>query len=249
MNAAHHQYINNALHRVSTADKAAASRRYFPNGIHCIGANAADIKVIITTFQTEHSQLKASDTLALVEYILSHAQYSEETLLAFGLMNKWVKNHFDERLLTRFEFWLEHYASNWAHVDDLCIKTIYQFLLARPQLIVRTQHWANSTVPWCRRASCVVWVKFIHRKIGKSIYQLDRKLIFAHCDILLTDQDEFVQKSVGWLLKVTSVHHQHEVVNYIQQNVSQMTRATLRYAIEKMDTHTRQSLLSLSRST
>jgi len=249
MNAAHHQRIKSALEQASTADKAAASRRYFPNGIHCIGANAADIALVIADFYTEHPQLTASEILALVEYLLSHADYSEETLVAFGLLNKWVKRHFEDSLLARFEFWLEHYASNWAHVDDLCIKTIYQFLLARPQLIVNTQHWANSTVPWCRRASCVVWVKFIHRKIGKSIYQLEHNLIFSHCNLLLADQDEFVQKSVGWLLKVTSVHHQHEVVSYIQQNVSQMTRSTLRYAIEKMDSPTRQSLLSLSRST
>ncbi|WP_212668768.1 DNA alkylation repair protein [Pseudoalteromonas sp. NBT06-2] len=103
----------------------------------------------------------------------------------------------------------------------------------------QTQHWAYSEVPWCRRASNVVWVKFIHRKIGKSIYCLDKKLIFKNCDLLLNDEDEYVQKSIGWLLKITSIHHEKDVIEYIEVHFTAMTRATIRYAIEKMDTDTR----------
>jgi 3-methyladenine DNA glycosylase AlkD len=246
--------LKSDLKKISTEEKAEASRRYFPHGIQCIGVNAADIKLIIKDFHRDYSVLTATEMLSITEYILSQAEFNEEFLLAFGLLNKFVKlnskrlDNYDDELLIRFEFWLEHHANNWSLVDDLCIKTIYQFLLSRPHLIEKTQHWAHSEVSWCRRASNVVWVKFIKRTMGKSTYFLDKALVFKNCDLLMADDDEFVQKSIGWLLKVTSVEHEADVIEYIQTNISRMTRHTLRYAIEKMDADTRKSLLALERS-
>jgi len=237
--------IKNHLKQLSSAAKAESSRRYFPAEIHCIGATAADIKLVIADFHLEHSELTALDVLSVSECLLEQAEFSEETLVAFGLINKLVRNNYDESLLLRFEFWLEHYATNWSHVDDLCIKTIYQFLLARPHLIEKTQRWAHSKVSWCRRASNVVWVKFIRRPVERSVYCLDKALVFSNCDLLMRDKDEYVQKSNGWLLKVTSVHHLQDVIEYIEANASVMARPTIRYAIEKMDADTRKRLLSL----
>lgn len=238
--------LKDDLKKVSSSEKAQSNRRYFPADFLCLGVNAADIKQIVNAFQTEHSMLNAEQTLALTEALLKEAKYNEEFLLSFALINTFVKRHYDD-LLQRFEYWLEHYANNWSLVDDLCIKTIYQFLMSRPHLIESMQHWALSTSPWCRRVACVVWVKFIKRKIGKEIYYLDTALIFKQCDLLLEDENEFVQKGVGWLLKVTSVEHEAAVIHFIKSNIKRFTRPTLRYAIEKMDSETRQSLRLLAR--
>jgi len=236
--------ITTNLKNLSTEAKATASRRYFPSSINCIGANATDIKLIITTFHHNNTELNADEVLCITEYLLKNAYYNEEVLIAFGLINKFVKKHYQDDLLLRFEYWLEAYVNNWSQVDDLCIKTIYLFLMARPQLIEKTQHWSLSHVSWCRRASNVVWVKFIKRKIGKSTYRLDKKLVFNNCDLLIHDDDDFVQKSVGWLLKVTAIQHEQDVINYLKKNHTKMTRATIRYAIEKMHIETRKELLA-----
>jgi 3-methyladenine DNA glycosylase AlkD len=245
----HWKKIKAELKSISTIEKAESIRRYFPKGINCIGASAPDIKLIISNFQAKNTEITAIEMLTITEYILQHAEFSEEILIAFGLINKFVKKGFDEDLLLRFEFWLENYATNWSHVDDLCIKTIYQYLIARPHLIEKTNHWAYSKISWCRRASNVVWVKFVKRKIGKSVYYLNKDLIFRNCDLLINDKDELVQKSIGWLLKVTSLHHQDDVVKYIEDNFEIMTRSTIRYAIEKMDVNTRKNILSLGKFT
>jgi 3-methyladenine DNA glycosylase AlkD len=76
---------------------------------------------------------------------------------------------------------------------------------------------------------------------------LNTKLIFDNCDLLVRDKDEFVQKSIGWLLKVTSVHHESAVINYIQVNMNHMNRSTVRYAIEKMGADTRREILLLTK--
>jgi len=237
------QRIKDELSQVSTAEKRESSERYFPQGINCIGATASDIKLIISNFHSTNPELSANEILCISEDILQSANYSEEVLTAFGLINPLVKKHFNDDLLFRFEYWLENYASNWSHVDDLCIKTIYNFLLARPHLIETTQAWTTSKKPWCRRASNVVWVKFIRRKIGASIYYLDKSLIFKNCDLLIEDENIFVQKSIGWLLKVTLKHHQKDVIGYLRKNHQLMPRSTIRYALEKLDKKHRASLL------
>lgn len=238
--------LKDELRRVSSPEKAVSSCRYFSEGFRCLGANASDIKLILKDFQSQYSELNAEQTLTISEVFLKEAQYNEEFLLAFALINKFVKRHYDDALLDRFEYWLEHYADNWSLVDDLCIKSVFNFLMTRPHLIESMQHWAHSKSPWCRRASCVVWVKFIKRKIGKEIYYLDPSLIFQQCDLLLEDDNEFVQKAVGWLLKATSVEHDAEVIEFIQGNVSRFKRSTLRYAIEKMPVETGKQLRVLA---
>ena len=238
-------HLKTELRQVSTPEKAASSARYFPEGFECLGANATDIKQILKTFQTKYADLNAEQTLELTEAFLKEAKYNEEYLLAFALINKFVKRHYDDALLVRFEYWLEEYANNWSLVDDLCLKAVFNFLMTRPHLIESMQHWALSQSPWCRRAACVVWVKFIKRKIGKQTYYLNAALIFKQCDLLLDDEDEFVQKGVGWLLKVTVIEHQAEVIRFIEENINRFSRPTLRYAIEKMDGETRKAMLSL----
>ncbi|MGJ8680338.1 DNA alkylation repair protein [Paraglaciecola sp.] len=237
------EHLKQQLAIVSTLQKAQAARRYFPHGIQCIGANAADIRLIIKQFHIDNSELTPSELLSITESLIQTSQYSEEIMLAYGLINKSVKKHYDDDLLQRFEYWLENYANNWALVDDLCMKTLYNFLIARPHLIEQTQKWAYSEVSWCRRASNVAWVKFIHRKIGKTVYQLDKRLVFKNCDLLIHDPDEYVQKSIGWLLKVTAVHHKNDVINYLKQHHDVMPRVTIRYAIEKLPQEERAHIL------
>ena len=74
---------------------------------------------------------------------------------------------------------------------------------------------------------------------------MDPTLVFKNCDTLLSDEDEFVQKSVGWLLKVTAAHHEEAVVDYLKQNIFIMQRGTIRYAIEKMDKSTKSMIIAL----
>jgi len=237
------QKIKDELEKVSTPEKINSTKRYFPNGIICVGATALDIKSIIHRFHVHNSQLSPVDMLCITEKILENSMYSEEVMVAFGIINKFVKRNYGDDLLLRFEYWLENYATNWALVDDLCIKTIFNFLLTRPHLIEKTKHWSNSNIPWCRRASNVVWVKFIKRKINNSIYYLDKQLVFKNCDILIKDEDEFVQKSIGWILKVTSVLYEDDVIKYLQNNHKVMYKSTIRYALEKVKSETRKKIL------
>ena len=53
-------------------------------------------------------------------------------------------------------------------------------------------------------------------------------------DILLSDDEDLVQKGCGWMLKSASAHKQSQVFDYVMKNKNKMPRTALRYAIEKM---------------
>ncbi len=237
-----------AMANLSSADTALSMQRFFPEEQALLGVNASDLKLVADSFYVNFTakQIKniANNIVNLSEHILERAVYGEQVLLAFSLLSKVMKCEFDECLLSKFKYYLEHYACNWAHVDYLCIKALYQYLLKRPHLIIQTQSWSQSDNSWCRRASCVAWVKFIKRKMGKTEYRLDIKLIFELCNSLLGDEDVYVQKGIGWLLKVTAVEHPQAVIAYLTDNHKKMPRATVRYALEKYDKQQRASLLA-----
>jgi 3-methyladenine DNA glycosylase AlkD len=51
---------------------------------------------------------------------------------------------------------------------------------------------------------------------------------------LIEDEDDMVQKGVGWLLKETYPKKPVEVVRFLVANRAKTTRLVLRYAAEKM---------------
>ena len=89
--------------------------------------------------------------------------------------------------------------------------------------------WGTLPDPWCRRASNVALIKFVGRSPD-----VDQALVFANCERLLGDADPYVQKGVGWMLKVLSQYELQAVHDFLHRNLAQIKRPTLRYAIEKM---------------
>ena len=209
-------------------------QRFFTEHVNCLGIKMPIITGVIKDFHLSYDNLSASQVLTISNEYLQAADYSEDIFVGFGLVRRHIKQY-DDTFLILMQGWLEQYASNWAHVDDLCLKTIYPYLLNKPNLIEQTQAWSSSESPWCRRASNVAWVKFVCRKIGKQEYRLNTDLIFTQCHSMLLDDDVYVQKSIGWLLKVTSQYYTEHVLKFIEMHKNNMQRITLSYALEKYD--------------
>ncbi|RKH50003.1 DNA alkylation repair protein [Corallococcus llansteffanensis] len=223
---------------------AEATRRYFPTDVRALGVSNAEVRRIADAFVKQKS-LSPEERLAVTEDLLAQATHHEEVLLGFAVVRKAVGRSFDEALLDRFRYWLEHSVWSWAQCDDLCLTVMYPFFLTRTPAITRIQHWTGSRSPWCRRAANVALVKFVNRELRTSRYMLPREVILGNAQRLLSDPEPYVQKSVGWLLKVAADHHREAVVGFIQENISGMQRDTLRYAIERLDPEQRKALLAL----
>ena len=59
----------------------------------------------------------------------------------------------------------------------------------------------------------------------------------------MQDEDEMVQKGVGWLLKEASRKHEEELVKFLLKWKHKTSRLVLRYATEKVSLKNRKLVL------
>jgi 3-methyladenine DNA glycosylase AlkD len=160
----------------------------------------------------------------------------EEGGMACEVYNRTHKS-FGESDFRLFEKWIDRYVHNWAHTDVLCTGMLAAALSSEPRLIAELPAWTKSKNRWKRRAAAVSLIPFAQQ--GERTAE-----ILALSDLLLGDDDEMVQKGVGWLLKVAYPKRPREVVEFLSARRAQTTRLVLRYAAEKMTPADRESVLA-----
>lgn len=230
----HYELIIAQLAAQKDVSVATSMQRFFPTPINALGVSAKPIDELATRFHKENPQQSVEEVIALSNWIIVHHQYHEEVLLAFALLNKVIGKAQGSEVLLLARHWLEHHVSNWAQVDSLAMKTLNRYLIKNLNEVMTFDVWLESNSPWCRRAAYVVWLKFVHQKIGKQTYQLPVDFIYAQCDRGLSDGDDYVQKAIGWLLKTLSKTQPDSVIDYLVTNKNKIRKSTWRYAIEKL---------------
>ncbi len=139
---------------------------------------------------------------------------------------KRFKRHIRGSHFPRFDSWVD-YLNNWANTDNLCCGVISLAIMDEPEHFDSLLEWTQSDNRWRRRASAVSLVP-IARK-GDMLEEA-----FKIADMLMTDDDDMVQKGVGWLLKEASKVHPQEIHDYLVKWKPKTAALVLRYASEKL---------------
>jgi 3-methyladenine DNA glycosylase AlkD len=155
---------------------------------------------------------------------LFQSGYFEDATIAAELSFS-KKKHFEPEDFKVFEKWIKSYVNNWSSCDKFCNHTVGALLIGYPNSLRYLKIWAKSKHRWLKRAAAVSLI--VPARQG-----LHTDTIFEVAGILLNDNDEFVQKGYGWLLKEASKHRQEEVFEFVMKHKQSMPRLSLRYAIE-----------------
>lgn len=232
--------LESELQGAASPESAQALQRYFTGPVSALGVSNAVVMDIAAAAVASAPALTADDWLAVADHFARSHQYHEHVILASALVAKVVRRVDDGgRLFDQLQGWLETDVSNWAQCDDLCIKPLYILLKRNPHLLNRVYGLGTSSSPWCRRASNVALVKFVG---CSKHFDLDQTL--ANCERLLPDEEPYVQKGIGWILKVASQHALPAVLSFLKKHRAVMARPTVRYAIEKLPTDMRRELMA-----
>ena len=165
------------------------------------------------------------EILEYCDYLLEKKVY-ELRLIAFQWSFK-LKRQYRAEHFNVFHRWILNYLSGWASCDDLCTHSAAYHLIKFPQFANEYKKLTKSENPWARRASAVVFIIPIRKK-------LFFENVFYISDTLMHDKEDLVLKGYGWLLKETTRHFQKEVYDYVLKHMHDMPRVALRYAIEKI---------------
>jgi 3-methyladenine DNA glycosylase AlkD len=138
------------------------------------------------------------------------------------------------RVFTR---WLDRYVTNWGHTDGLSLWLLGASIANEPTLASKLDPWTRSKNRWKRRGAAVALVPSARRG-------LHTRDILRIATPLIPDEDDMVQKGVGWLLKETYPKKPADVVRFLLPWREKAPRLVLRYAAEKMTAADRSRVLS-----
>lgn len=100
---------------------------------------------------------------------------------------------------------------------------------------MKSQVWGGHHF-WPRRAPCV---SLIHGTRKKSFFPEIQRL----SDSLLADEDDMVQKSLGWLLRETATFDAKRTPLYLMKIKTRAPRLVLRTACETLSAETKKRIL------
>ena len=200
-------------------------QRFFKEEVTCYGVKTGLVGKIAKKYWEEIKGLNKQEIFGLCEELYASGFCEEAFIVAYWVPN--LADRFEPDDLAIFKSWIEKYVDNWAKCDGFCNHTIGGFIEKYPQYVGELKNWARAGHRWLRRAAAVSLI--IPAREGRFLTD-----IFEIAGILISDNDDMVQKGYGWMLKEAGRLHQEEVFNYVAANKKIMPRTALRYAIELM---------------
>jgi 3-methyladenine DNA glycosylase AlkD len=133
---------------------------------------------------------------------------------------------------------------SWSHVDHLALGVMQPLLWRyRKETLELLEEWSHSPIRWKRRASVVTFV----RKVAKS-GEFTKEVIHL-CENLIWDEEDIVQKGVGWALKDNLRSAPDRILPYIKDLRRRAVSSTITlYAIRDLRGAKRQEVLAVKRN-
>jgi 3-methyladenine DNA glycosylase AlkD len=177
------------------------------------------------------------DSLAFLMKVadeLFHGGILEEKVFAVFLLEK-MTDQLGPKEFRVFESWLSR-ISTWADHDALVHYLLGPMLLSDPKRCQRVFVWAKNQSRWHRRAAAVSLI----RGARAGLFE---KEIIRISNLLLRDEDDMVQKGLGWLLREWTRDHPHRALPFLMKIRTTAPRLVLRTACEKLGPSDRKRVL------
>ena len=226
--------IRSALKDGGSVEHATGVQWFFKEEIRSHGWYTAELRRAMRQCRREVLRERDLEFLVRVADKLFTGRVLEEKIAAVFLLEK-MDAQFGNREFRLFEAWLDR-ISSWADHDALVHDLIAPMVVAKPARVRDVLRWAKSPKGWHRRAACVALIRGAREKMFfPQIVKLS--------DFLLGDEDDMVQKGLGWLLRETAKHDATRTVPYLMKNRGRAPRLVLRTACETLSKSTRARIL------
>ena len=228
-------YIRVTLKDGGSTEHAAGVQRFFKEEIKSHGWYTADLRRAVRRCRREILREHDFAFLVRVADELFSGTVLEEKVAAIFLLEK-MDAKFRDAEFKLFEAWLDR-ISSWADHDGLVHYLIAPMVAAKPERVSAVFRWAKSPNRWRRRAACVALIQGTRRRM---FFPQIKRL----SDSLLADEDDMVQKGLGWLLRETAKYDAKRTVPYLMKIRGRAPRLVLRTACETLPTGARKRVLA-----
>jgi 3-methyladenine DNA glycosylase AlkD len=210
--------IRERLAKLARVRKAQHSKQYLKSPYSFYGIPVPELRKIAKEFK--QPGIKAA--YQLFDQLWLSGNHEEMSLALFILEN--YRKFYD---LETWQFIMQRLekAKTWDHVDELSAHIIGIMLLSNPNYYNEVISMSASRNPWFRRTSIVSTYPLIKKDKLQLTFRLAENLIY--------DDDIYVQKGAGWMLREAGKRNRLETRQFIFMHKNMKTFA-LSYATEKM---------------
>jgi 3-methyladenine DNA glycosylase AlkD len=187
--------IRRVLKSEGSVEHAEGVQWFFKEEIKSHGWYTADLRRLAVGYRRSIQKEIGLEFLVQVADQLFRGGVLEEKVFAVFLLEKSTRDLDDENF-AMLESWLTR-ISSWADHDALVHYLIAPMVFADSARLTRVFQWAKSRDLWHRRAACVALIQGTRQRV--FFPQITRL-----SNLLLSDQDDMVQKGLGWLLRETA---------------------------------------------
>jgi 3-methyladenine DNA glycosylase AlkD len=226
--------IRRLLKDGGTAEHAAGVQWFFKEEIKSHGWYTADLRrAAVKCRRAIIKEFGHPFVLQVADQLFSGRNLEEKIFAVFLLEN--LTDEFGDDEFRLFESWLLR-ISSWADHDAVVHSLISPMVVAKPIRTKNVFRWAKSRDRWLRRAACVAVIRGARQKMFFS--QIKRLTA-----MLLSDEDDMVQKGLGWLLRETAKHDAKRTVPFLTMIRKRAPRLVLRTACETLPIGARKKIL------
>jgi 3-methyladenine DNA glycosylase AlkD len=209
---------------------------YFKDEIKSHGWYTAALRKAARQFRNSIAREHGMDFVVQVADKLFSGRILEEKVFAVFLLEKQTKDFGDDDFHL-FASWLDR-VSSWADHDSLVHDVLAPMVLVDPARSREVFHWAKSPNRWRRRAACVALIRGTRERLFfPQIVRLSNQLLRNQ------DEDDMVQKGLGWLLRETAKADPERTVPYLLKIRKRAPRLVLRTACETLPIAQRKEIL------
>lgn len=209
---------------------------FFKEKINSHGWYTADLRRAVRGCRREILRHHDFDFLLRVADHLFSGSVLEEKIAAVFLLEN-LAGQCGDKEFRMFEEWLDR-ISSWADHDALVHDLIAPMVVAKPRRAKAVFGWARSKDHWHRRAACVALIRGARaRMFFAQVVRLSNRL--------LDDDDDMVQKGLGWLLRETAKFNAKRTVPYLMEIRARAPRLVLRTACETVPLSWKKKILEL----
>ncbi|HEY6075048.1 MAG TPA: DNA alkylation repair protein [Anaerolineales bacterium] len=207
---------------------------FFKEEVKSRGWYTAELRKVAVRFRRAMAREQGMGFVVQVADKLFSGHYLEEKVFAVFLLEKQTKL-LGEKEFKLFTSWLDR-VSSWADHDALAHYLLAPMVYAEPARCREAFRWAKSKNRWRRRAACVALIlRPEQKKFFPEIVRLSNQL--------LDDEDDMVQKGLGWLLREMAKADPARTVPYLMKIRDRAPRLVLRTACETLPLSMRQRVL------
>ncbi len=228
-------HIRQVLRNGGSAPHSKEVQWFFKEEVQSRGWYTAELRKVAVRMRRSIVREQGMDFLVRVADELFSGRVLEEKILAVFLLEK--QTHLlaekDFRLLAS---WLDR-ISSWADHDALAHDVLAPMLIAEPTRSREVFRWAKARNRWRRRAACVALIRGTREKMFfPEIMRLS--------ETLLADEDDMVQKGLGWLLREAAKYDPKRTVPYLMKICARAPRLVLRTACETLPMAAKNKILA-----